>query len=270
MIARFHLSYGHHFQYNWAKVIGEGLASRGWDVRMCKAAPHPETTVAFIWSWRHDYLISEYKRRGVPIVYIENGVVPPKDGKITLSLNGFNGRGKTAPGGNQDMPHILPWQDSGYSLVIAQHPLDKEYHGIDMDFWLLDTVNQVSNPVVRIHPHDSEFLRRVNLGTVPYVQAADIPLATQLAASGTCITYSSNAAVEAVIAGVPTVSFDAGSYAWEVTSHDLTNKYTPRRTEWLRKLMSREYTVIELRSPNCRFYPWLEAQLNNDYEQSEE
>jgi hypothetical protein len=49
------------------------------------------------------------------------------------------------------------------------------------------------------------------------------------------VTLNSSVAVDAVIQGVPTVTQDEGSMAWDVTAHDMS-VHTPDREPWLRWL----------------------------------
>ena len=81
----------------------------------------------------------------------------------------------------------------------------------------------------------------------PLSSARAAPLAEDLARAWLAVTWSSTAAVEAVIAGVPTITFDAGSIAWPVTSHSfMTPTYTGDRLEWLYNLAYRNWTLSEL------------------------
>jgi hypothetical protein len=50
---------------------------------------------------------------------------------------------------------------------------------------------------------------------------------------GLAVTLNSSVAVEAVLAGVPTVTMDEGAMAWAVTSHDPAETLRPVRSEWL-------------------------------------
>jgi hypothetical protein len=46
------------------------------------------------------------------------------------------------------------------------------------------------------------------------------------------VTLNSSIGVEAVLAGVPTVTMDQAAMAWEVTSHTPGKVVTPPREEW--------------------------------------
>lgn len=67
-----------------------------------------------------------------------------------------------------------------------------------------------------------------------------------------CVTWNSNAAVDAVIAGVPTIALDPGSIAWAVTSHDVyRDLYFGERETWARELAYRQWTLEEIASGEC-------------------
>jgi hypothetical protein len=63
---------------------------------------------------------------------------------------------------------------------------------------------------------------------------------------GQAITLNSSVAVDAVMAGIPTVTMDEGSMAWDVTSHDQTLMYKPARTPWLHWLAWTQWTHDEI------------------------
>lgn len=50
---------------------------------------------------------------------------------------------------------------------------------------------------------------------------------------GLAVTLNSSIGVEAVLAGVPTVTMDQGAMAWDVTGHQPTEIVKPPRSEWL-------------------------------------
>lgn len=50
---------------------------------------------------------------------------------------------------------------------------------------------------------------------------------------GMAITLNSSVGVDAVIAGVPTVTMDEGAMAWDVAGHDQLEFVTPDRRPWL-------------------------------------
>ena len=65
------------------------------------------------------------------------------------------------------------------------------------------------------------------------------------------VTWNSNTAVEAVIAGVPAVSMDIGSMAWDVTGHEPGEVATPDRLELAARLAWKQFTMAEMASGYC-------------------
>jgi len=63
---------------------------------------------------------------------------------------------------------------------------------------------------------------------------------------GQAITLNSSVAVEAVLAGVPTVTMDEAAMAWDVTSHDPTETVKPPRLPWLHWLAWTQWSHDEV------------------------
>ena len=63
---------------------------------------------------------------------------------------------------------------------------------------------------------------------------------------GQAITLNSSVAVDAVLAGVPTVTMDEGSMAWAVTSHGPDDVTKPVRLTWLHWLAWTQWTHDEI------------------------
>jgi hypothetical protein len=61
-------------------------------------------------------------------------------------------------------------------------------------------------------------------------------LAEDLARAAVCVTWNSNAGVEAVLAGVPTVSMCKGSMAYDVTGHVIGDMLRLPREDWAARL----------------------------------
>lgn len=63
---------------------------------------------------------------------------------------------------------------------------------------------------------------------------------------GLAITLNSSVAVEAVLAGVPTVTMDEAAMAWDVTSHDPRETLKPARLPWLHWLAWTQWSHDEI------------------------
>lgn len=146
---------------------------------------------------------------------------------------------------------MLDWKLWGdYSLVLGQHPQDA-VTGPAYEAWLITLLAFMSDNKMshRFRPHPS-------VGSSAYSLAEDLERAY------CAITYCSTAAVEAVIAGVPTLTFNESSMAWDVTSHHLEDPvYREDRTEWAANLAYRQWSHKELRDGSA----WEWMKLNYDY-----
>lgn len=63
---------------------------------------------------------------------------------------------------------------------------------------------------------------------------------------GLAVTLNSSVAVEAVLAGIPTVTMDAGAMAWDVTGHTPDEIVKPPRLPWLHWLAWTQWTHDEI------------------------
>lgn len=89
---------------------------------------------------------------------------------------------------------------------------------------------------------------RVRVREHPLVcESAQPPLSEDLAWADAALTWCSNAAVEAVIAGVPTVMLSPQGMAYSVCSHSLSAPLQrPNRDEWCNWLAHRQFSFEEI------------------------
>jgi hypothetical protein len=151
--------------------------------------------------------------------------------------------------------HLLkPWRErpDGYALLIGQVPGDQSITGVDIDGWYRGTAAELQGLSwdVRFRPHPVAVQRgyRCNVGGAPTI---DGDLASALAGAGIVCTFNSNTGVEAVLAGVPTITADVGSMAYPVTSHKLADIVLPERDAWAYRLAWCQYRREELESGFC-------------------
>lgn len=151
--------------------------------------------------------------------------------------------------------HEAPWQynAAGKFVVCGQLPRDTQVQHTDHAAWCRETIKalQYYGLPVTFRPH-------------PKVESASIygvaknlidcrSLAETLADARAVVTYNSTSAVDAVLAGVPTITMDSSSIAWPVTSHKLRPELAwPCRAQWLGDLGYSQWTVDEMAAGD----PW--------------
>jgi len=165
-------------------------------------------------------------------------------------------------------PHKFKNHADGDLLILLQLPGDASLRESDHGEWLLDTVEYIRqitdrNIVIRFHPAMSEkghenFFR--NIGTIVFKNYKNIiwsdgktkSLHNDLENAGVCITYSSGSAIDAIIAGVPTITVDAGNFGYSISSKfidDFQSPYIPtdkERDQWLSNLAYCQWSREEM------------------------
>jgi hypothetical protein len=80
----------------------------------------------------------------------------------------------------------------------------------------------------------------------PHIQRIEGTLEAALDGAEVVVTYNSNTAVESVLQGIVTLSFDEGSTAWDVTGHQIGDKIRPDRKDWMAKLAWKQWLLSEI------------------------
>jgi hypothetical protein len=131
---------------------------------------------------------------------------------------------------------LKPWRAApGYALLIGQVSGDAAVRDLDMDAWIKEqtVALEALGWEVKFRPH-------------PFTRPVRQSLAQQLAGAGLCVTYNSTTGVEAVLAGVPTITMDEGAMAWDVSGHTLTDILCHDREQWAHNLAWTSWTLDEI------------------------
>mgnify|MGYP001200313147 FL=1 len=174
---------------------------------------------------------------------------------------------------------IKPWRHMQYTgnehiLFLLQNPIDTSLNplmerGEDYELWINKIVRQIKNITskkvrIRLHPR---FQSRFDLHKLSLV-ADEISneydgwnktnggesLYKDLKNAFACVTFSSNAATEAICEGIPVVNLDNSSFSWPVSYHtlDILNEPVIRcdfdRTQWLNDCAYTQWTMEEINS----------------------
>jgi hypothetical protein len=131
---------------------------------------------------------------------------------------------------------LLPWTDrDGYTLILGQLPGD------------LAVPDNYTSVLMGMRKAASEHYGKVRMRPHPLVEVQQRSLSDDLGGAERAITWCSTSAVEAVIAGVPTITFHPSAIAWPVTSHALGDPpYLGERDQWCYDLAYRQWSLEAL------------------------
>lgn len=232
-----------------------GLRRHGIEV-----VPQVEMDADFVvcWSWRTGQRIRQ-NGFNKPILVMERGYLGDRMNVWTsLGWDGLNGRARfpdAQDNGERFWRHhghlAREWEMvDGYWLIIGQVLGDTALQHVDFNGWLRQTMGALGRlgADYRFRPHP-EAVRRRQEFPVPQAIWHGGTLDEAFAGAAAVVTFNSNTGVEAVLAGVPTVTFDEGAMAWPVTSHSLFEPLVmPDRAEWFRDMAWRQWTLDEIAS----------------------
>jgi hypothetical protein len=243
-------------QQSFGGAFAKGLQRHGWNVSVRTEAEKCDLLV--IWGARRSDRIRHQLGVGGEICVLERGYVGDRFIWTSVSFGGgLNGRGVfrgalTDPSRwERHFAHLMqPWRtpSDGYALIMEQVPGDTAVMRVDLPRFYGEAraAFEPKMPVrLRPHPnvHPTHGARAIG--------AARASLAQDLAGARVAITWNSNSAVDAVLAGVPTIAMDRGSMAWGVTGHALAMPPMPDRSAWAHALAWKQWTRDELESGAC-------------------
>ena len=157
------------------------------------------------------------------------------------------------------LPAMRPYRKEGrHIVVIGQVPGDASLRGTDIHEWVLASCKALrgmtERPIlVRPHPLDHGFhsagmperLARMGAG----IDDISVPFAASLGEAWSVVTYSSGAAIDALLNGVPAIAVSPASFAWEVTDHSLERAIDPtlyEREAWLNRIAASQWCEAEI------------------------
>ena len=140
---------------------------------------------------------------------------------------------------------IAPWRrDGSHVLVCPPSDIFGQLMGFDAAGWLVRTIQALARATDR----------EIRIRKKPAAAGAGTPLAEDLASAWALVTHSSNAAVEALLAGVP-VFCTAPCAAAGMGLADLSRIEGPLlpddRERWAAALAVNQWTLDEMRGGTC-------------------
>ena len=171
---------------------------------------------------------------------------------------------------------IKPWRqdrydDSKYILLLLQNPIDTSLNplyerGEKYEEWVSKTIKQIRNITgkkikVRLHPRFQSRFEKFDLSEADMISNnydgwnksnGGNSLYEDFKKAWACVTFSSNAATEAVCEGIPVINLDNSSFSWPVSYHTLDILTNPviecnfDRTQWLYDCAYTQWTLDEI------------------------
>ena len=246
----------HHLSFGGA--FADGLKRHGW--RVTAGGQPAVCDMLVMWGVRRQDLIEDQKRAGGEVCILERGYIGDRFDYTSVSFGGgLNGRGiyrgphADASRWERLFAHLIkPWRDdyAGYVLVMGQVPGDNSIRGVNIDAFYANARQSYTARgwEARFRPHPHVTPRDPS----DRIEAARLSLQADLAGAAVVVTWNSNTAVDAVLAGVPTVAMDRGSMAWDVTGHELgVIPEATDRTSWAHRLAWCQWLIEEIRSGDC-------------------
>ena len=172
---------------------------------------------------------------------------------------------------------IKPWRQDEYNndkyiLLLLQNPIDTSLNpmyerGEKYDEWIEKTIKQIRSITskkikIRLHPRfqkkfDKEKLSKLADELSNQYDGWNLTnggnsLYEDLKSAWACVTFSSNAATEAICEGIPVVNLDESSFSWPVSYHTLdiladnVIKCNFKRSQWLYDCAYTQWTLDEI------------------------
>ncbi len=219
-----------------ATALLSGLRKHGIAGRVVKNSQAVRSEFVACWGWRQGRF---HRANGRQVLVMERAYLADRMHWLSLGWNGLNGRAtfpKVADGGARWRKHfdgmLQPWRKKdGYALLLGQVPSDQAVKPYtDFRVWLNLTAYRLIakgyEVKFRPHPGAPNVVCAHGSRSVGSLQDA-------FAGAAFAVTFNSNSGVDAVVAGIPTVTLDVGAMAYAVSSHDLLHPITtPDREAW--------------------------------------
>jgi hypothetical protein len=240
-------------------IVTEGLKRHGYAVHFAHwDAPAPGDLVV-IWGWMQRRVIAAAQTAGVSILVMEREHLPDRMVWTSCGFNGLGNRARYArvdDGGARWRTHFAhleqPWTDrAGYALVCGQVRGDASLYGCDFHAWAENAAARLRTKGYQVvyRPHPLSLRLQNDRWRPGGTRLSEAPLVRDLAGAALVVTFNSTVGVEAVLAGVSTVTCDVGAMAWDVTTHNVEAAPTrPDRTDWAHRLAWTSWREQEIAS----------------------
>jgi hypothetical protein len=256
-------------QLSTAEALQTGMRLHGDEADIIEGGINSEEAKQYdavgTWGWRRG---ESYRMSGMNVLIMERAYIADRFTWVSLGWNGLNGRAKFPVNTNPSRwekfhQHLMSplWVNrKGYALLMGQVPSDTACRGVHIPTFMEQQcrilINRGWTVKFRQHPRSPFF-------QVP--QAEHLPttntISQDLLGASLVVTYNSNSAVDAVLAGIPTIAYDAGSMAWDVTGHSVeSGPVMPDRSDWAHRIAWKQWLPEEI--TNGIAWPYVKGALN--------
>ena len=197
----------------------------------------PKTKRVACWGWRKG---QELRAKGHEVLVFERGYIGDRFYYTSIGWNGLNGHADFCLNDNHShklYQNVKDWHDGEYIIIMGQVNGDASLRGQCMtkryEEWGAEAENFYKMPVYfRPHPHTDNGNFKPNLPVI------DGDLGDVFQKCHLAICYNSNSSVDAVLNGVPCITFDIGSMAYDVTGQSICDRIKPARKDWISKVLN--------------------------------
>lgn len=257
-------------QLRYAKLMGLGLQKHG--ITDIQIVPYfdpkiMDANLVATWAYRAERQLGHWaliKKAQIEnngkFLIMERAYVGDRFNWVSLGYGGLNGNADFCNSDitdstrwNKHFPNELKeWRPQGKNvLVVGQCLHDASISHIDIEKWYSNTIKELTergNPVI-FRPHPMNHYNWSD-SSLQYKRDSSETFEECLNQNIRCVvTFNSNAGVLSTLAGVPTITCDKGSMAYNITKHDLTDlDYRPDRSLWAAQLAYTQWLPEELES----------------------
>jgi hypothetical protein len=234
-------------------AFANGLRAHGLEPQIIHSFYGTECDLAVFSGWHRQTQIIRNRQQidGNHFISMDVGYLGNPAKWRSIGFDGQNGRANFCI--NENMPatrrnkyhwNLKPWNPgSEHVLVCAQDPNETALRGLNHDAWIRDTIAEletiVNVPVKLRPPPDPQMSHK----------AAKSDLTSDLTGAMCVVAYNSNAAVDAILAGIPAIVLDQGAMAWPMCGHSLESVLDPPmldREQWLNNLSFCQWSIKEI------------------------
>jgi len=250
---------GREWTMPWEDVFIAGLRAHGIEAEQRPQAERRVSDLAVIWAHRQRPLFEAQRAAGKHYLVMERGYIGDRQAWTSLGFDGLNGRAKFPPAtdGGARWDRLFAqymmkgWRMGGeYALLCGQVPGDASIRDHDHIAWLHQQAAalEARGWLVRFRPHPLTLSAPPETVYGPFRDISVRSLSEDLGGAEFVVTYSSNASVDAMLAGLPVVAADPGSMVWDIAGHDIDDIRRPDRTEWAHAMAFRQWNEAEIAS----------------------